>query len=457
MSGVASLSQLFVLSPRGDTIILRQFREDGTTRNTAEAFFRAVKFWPEGGDAPPVFELEGVQYLWIREKGLHFVGTTRYNVSPSYVLELLSRIAKICRDYTGILSEESVRRNFVLVYELLDEALDYGFPQCTSTEVLKSFIYNEPVVVEQAKQSAASKSSQTNKRTAPSSAVHKPVIGSERGAGGSGGGKARNEVFVDVIERVTVLFNQTGMVLKSEIDGTIQMKSFLHGNPELRLALNEDLLVGKHQNSYMGGGGVVFDDCNFHECVNLDEFENHRTLLLTPPEGEFAVMNYRITGEFRTPFKIFAHIEEPSAQQMEMIVRVRADFPDTAFANVRIEFPVPRNITSGVSLSLGRGADAAGQGAEFRAKDNKVLWSVKKFQGGVEHALRAKISLKSPSTSTTRRELGPVSMMFEIPMHGVSNLQIRYLRVVDRSRTSNPYRWVRYVTQSSSYVCRVSS
>lgn len=65
------------------------------------------------------------------------------------------------------------------------------------------------------------------------------------------------------------------------------MKSYLSGNPGLRLALNEDLVVGKGGSSGRGPsyGGVVLDDCNFHECVNLDDFEATRTLALVPPDG----------------------------------------------------------------------------------------------------------------------------------------------------------------------------
>ena len=42
-----------------------------------------------------------------------------------------------------------------------------------------------------------------------------------------------------------MLFAANGSVVNSTIDGCIQMKSYLAGNPELRLALNEDLVVGK--------------------------------------------------------------------------------------------------------------------------------------------------------------------------------------------------------------------
>ena len=51
---------------------------------------------------------------------------------------------------------------------------------------------------------------------------------------------------------VTFLISEQGYILTSEIDGTIQMKSYLSGNPEIRLALNEDLNIGR------GGGLSVY-------------------------------------------------------------------------------------------------------------------------------------------------------------------------------------------------------
>lgn len=73
------------------------------------------------------------------------------------------------------------------------------------------------------------------------------------------------------------------------------MKSYLKGNPALKLALNEDLQVGKS-----GGynSSVVLDDCNFHNCVNTSEFEMNKTLRIHPPDGEFVAMNYRVTSDF---------------------------------------------------------------------------------------------------------------------------------------------------------------
>ena len=55
-----------------------------------------------------------------------------------------------------------------------------------------------------------------------------------------------------------MLFLQ-GYILTSEIDGTIQLKSYLTGNPEIRLALNEEVSIGR-------GGGSAYG--------NLSTIEN---------------------------------------------------------------------------------------------------------------------------------------------------------------------------------------
>ena len=116
--------------------------------------------------------------------------------------------------------------------------------------------------------------------------------------------------------------------------------------------------------------------------------------------------------------------------------------------------PVPKTTAT---CSLDTGSIAAGQLAEFRDKDKQIRWVIKKFVGGTELSLRAKISLVSPATGTVRREIGPVSLSFEVPMYNVSNVQVRYLRIPEHARHSSyKYkRWVRYVTQSNSYVCRI--
>lgn len=426
------LSQLFILSPRGDTIITRDFRGD-QVRGTNEIFFRYIK--SAKGDPPPIVHLEGINFLHIKRGSLYIMATTNHNISPSYVFDMLLRLVKVIKDFCGVLTEESIRKNFVLVYELIDEMIDYGYPQSISTEQIRPFVVNDPIIVEPPKISISP--SFFNPNTVPSSAVQRPVAGK----------KQKNEIFVDVFEKISVLFNASGYVINSSIEGCIQMKSYLLGNPQLRLALNDDLVIGRGTGAY---GSVVLDDCNFHESVNTSEFDEYKILSINPPDGEFIVMNYRIKGDYQTPFRIFPMLEPISPYRIDLNLKIRATFPENNHgANVVIKCSVPKNTTS-VGFEIPK--LLSGHTTEYKDTEKSAEWSIKKFPGGLEYSMKFKLSFSTP---TNPKEIGPISMQFEIPMFNISNLQVKYLRIADQGKASNPYRWVRYVTQSSSYVCRV--
>jgi AP-4 complex subunit mu-1 len=423
------LSQLFVLSARGDVIITRDFRGD-LVKGTNEVFFRKFKLWD--GEAPPVFSVEGVNFIYVKRNGLFFVGTTTENTSPSHIFEVLLGMIRVIKDYCGVLSEESLRKNFVLIYEIIDEMIDYGHSQSTYTEQIKPFIVNEPIVIES---SGFSFKPAFMSNSVPCTAVQRPVTNK----------KSKNEIFVDVLEKLTVLFNANGYIMNSSLDGCIQMKSFLKGNPQLQLALNDDLVIEKSRNAYSLG----LDDFNFHECVNASEFKDGKILSITPPDGEFVVMNYRIKGDYHTPFRIFPYVEEINQYKLEFSLKIKSLFPEKLFAtNVLVKFSMPRT-ASGVNFDLQK--KPSGQSAEFKEHERVVEWKIEKFLGSTELALKTKASLNGPASI---KEINQVSLQFEISMYNVSKLQIKYLRISGQAN-SNPYRWVRYITQSSSYVCRV--
>jgi hypothetical protein len=52
---------------------------------------------------------------------MYFVLTAKKNIRPNTATELLDRICNIIVDYCGVINEESVRKNFLLIYELVDE------------------------------------------------------------------------------------------------------------------------------------------------------------------------------------------------------------------------------------------------------------------------------------------------------------------------------------------------
>lgn len=53
------------------------------------------------------------------------------------LMVFLRKICEVFTEYFLDLEEESLRDNFVVVYELLDEMMDFGHVQITETKILQ--------------------------------------------------------------------------------------------------------------------------------------------------------------------------------------------------------------------------------------------------------------------------------------------------------------------------------
>jgi AP-4 complex subunit mu-1 len=438
------ISQLFILAPNGHTIVHKDYRGQ-VPKEASETFLRKIM---EKANSEPVFTVDGVNYLCVRKNGLFFLCTTVYNVSPAFVIELLTQLTKVCKDYIGVLTEESLRKNFTLIYELVDEILDYGHPQCASTAELQAFVFNEPAAVSAPGQGRGLASFKSTPKTMSSKAVHKPISLRDTGSG-------KNEIFVDVIDRISATFNANGQVRTFSIDGSIQMKSYLSGSPELHLALNDELVISGMGGRGAGYGMIELDNVNFHECVQLDKFEQERMLVLEPPHGEFVLMNFHLGSlrhEGQIPFRVTPALSPISDYKQELRLQVDANFNEKYHgANVKVQFTVPKS-SSGCSVELA--PMAKGQTWEFDDATKTVTWLIRKFVGGTPQMISCKFVTQGPNDNV-RKDMGPISMSFEIPMYNVSQLQVQHLKIVERNKAYNPHRWVRCLTHAESYVCRV--
>lgn len=73
----------------------------------------------------------------------------------------------------------------------------------------------------------------------------------------------KNEIFLDVIEKLNLLVSANGNVLRSEIIGNVKMKSFLSGMPELKLGLNDKVLF-EMTGRTTRGKLIEMEDIKFH-------------------------------------------------------------------------------------------------------------------------------------------------------------------------------------------------
>ncbi|XP_015706413.2 AP-4 complex subunit mu-1 [Coturnix japonica] len=105
---------------------------------------------------------------------------------------------------------------------------DFGYIQTTSTEVLRSATHSEPESTKTFSlldlRSVGLFGAETQQsRVAPGSITNRPVLPPRGEQGG------RREIFVDVVERLTVVIAANGTPLKVDVQGEIRLKSFVPG------------------------------------------------------------------------------------------------------------------------------------------------------------------------------------------------------------------------------------
>ncbi|XP_077202245.1 AP-1 complex subunit mu-2 isoform X1 [Paroedura picta] len=420
-----SASAVFILDLKGKPLISRNYKGD-VSISEIDHFMPLLMLKEEECALTPLLSHGKVHFLWIKHSNLYLVATTMKNANASLVYSFLYKVVEVFTEYFKELEEESIRDNFVIVYELLDELMDFGFPQTTDSKILQEYITQQGNKLE------------TAKSRVPSTVTNAVSWRSE------GLKYKKNEVFIDVIESVNLLVNANGSVLLSEIMGSIKLKVFLSGMPELRLGLNDRVLfelTGRGKNK-----SVELEDVKFHQCVRLSRFDNDRTISFVPPDGDFELMSYRLNTQVKPLIWIESVIEKFSHSRVEIMVKAKGQFKKQSVANgVEIAVPVPSDADSPkFKTSIGN--------AKYMPEKNVVIWSIKSFPGGKEYLMRAHFGL--PSVENEELEgRPPISVRFEIPYFTVSGIQVRYMKIIEKSGYQ-ALPWVRYITQSGDYQLR---
>ncbi|KAI0049891.1 clathrin adaptor, mu subunit [Auriscalpium vulgare] len=414
-------SVVAILDLKGKSIIQRTYRDD-VPASCIELFLPLIQgIEDEGQQVTPCFSNMGINYIHIRYSNLYLLAVSRRNSNAAEIILFLHRLCQILVEYFKELEEESIRDNFVVIYELLDEIMDFGYPQTTEAKILQEYILQEPHKLDIVR---------------PPQAVTQVVSWRSEGIR-----YRKNEVFLDVIESVNLLVNASGNVVRSEILGAVKMKCYLSGMPELRLGLNDKVMfesIGRTSSDK----AIDLEDVKFHQCVRLSRFENDRTISFIPPDGEFELMSYRLAQAVKPLIWVEAAIDSHNGNRIEYVVKVRAQFKRRSTANsVEITVSVPED------------ADTP----KFRVPTGKVhyapdkaafIWTINKLGGGRDLLMRAQFGLPSVRSEQDIGNLpAPITVKFDLLYFTLSGIQVRYLKVVEKSGYQ-ALPWVRYITQN---------
>ena len=435
------LSGVLLFNQKGELLIMRAFRQDMRPR-LADVF--RIQVISNAQIRSPILTLGSTTFSHIKNDNIYLVGVSKGNVNSALVFEFLYKLVGLGKAYFGRFDEEAVKSNFVMVYELLDEILDFGYPQNTETETLKMYITTEGVKSERALED----SSKITMQATGALSWRRDNIKYRK-----------NEAFVDVIEDVNLLVSATGTVLRADVNGAIEMRAYLTGTPECKFGLNDRLTlgdtgadgqlvgnIGGNKASKAAAGSVTLEDVSLHQCVKLSSFTNDRTISFIPPDGSFQLMTYRATENVNLPFKVHAIVNELGKSKVEYSIAIRANYGSKLFAtNVVVRIPVPLNTASTTHR--------ASQGkAKYEPSENAIVWKIARFTGQSEYVFSAEAAL-SATTMQKAWSRPPLSMQFSLLMFTSSGLLVRYLKVFEKGNYSS-VKWVRYMTRAGSYEIR---
>lgn len=430
------ISSIFILDQKGRMLITRDYRGELPT-SIFDKFNQKLIELDEFSLKPVIYDSSTkVSFFHMRHKDLYLVAAAKNEVNAVMVFSFLNKTIELFEEYFNEFEEESVRDNFVVIHELLDEIMDNGYPQLTEEKILQEYIKTESYAIEH----PSEKMSDIKLPTAVSNAV------SWRSDGIS---YKKNEIFLDVIEKLNMIINDAGDSIKAEVIGSVKMLSMLSGMPECKLGLN-DRLQFEAQGKTSRIKTIDLDDVKFHQCVRLSKFENERVISFIPPDGDFELFSYRTDATIKPIFLIETTIEHYSRSKIEIFASMRANYKAKCVASyINVLIPVPCDAENPkFKSSIGK--------CSYTPDKDAILWKTEEVAGGKEMNMRATFSL--PSVASSERDSfmnTPIIIEFEIPYFTVSGIQVRYLNVQEKSGYS-AYPWVRYITQNGNYLIRKS-
>ncbi|CDQ72176.1 unnamed protein product [Oncorhynchus mykiss] len=171
---------LFIYNHKGEVLISRVYRDD-IGRNAVDAF-RVNVIHARQQVRSPVTNIARTSFFHVKRSNIWLAAVTKQNVNAAMVFEFLYKMCDVMTAYFGKISEENIKNNFVLIYELLDgqvlsahvsgrvvmKSYLSGMPEC-------KFGMNDKIVIDKQGKGGAS----------------------EEAAGKSGGGGGKQSIAID--------------------------------------------------------------------------------------------------------------------------------------------------------------------------------------------------------------------------------------------------------------------
>ncbi|KAI9655241.1 MAG: hypothetical protein M1831_004951 [Alyxoria varia] len=294
---------------------------------------------------------------------------TTTEIEPLLVFEFLQRAADALEDFLGFpLIASKIESNYDVVAQIVEDMCDAGIVCSTEPNALRETVEVPTWMSNLLGGIGLPASSPALTRPGSGSSLqsgfgNNPNLG---GAGGSSAGGSAipwrrsnvrhtsNELYVDIVERLSVILAPSGQPLAAFAHGTLAFTAKISGIPDLLLTL-----------SAAGGRAGILNAMalpSFHPCIRLARWrDNPGTLSFVPPDGRFILATYEcdllpdlfntesVTDKIPTPnVKLPASIQiRPSLGALGDEIEVHLTLPLNNSSNPSSAIPSRSNSSTG--------------------------------------------------------------------------------------------------------------
>ncbi|XP_007031205.2 PREDICTED: AP-3 complex subunit mu isoform X1 [Theobroma cacao] len=413
------LQCIFLLSDSGEVMLEKQLTGHRVDRSICDWFWDHAISQGDAFKSQPVIASPTHYLFQVVREGITFLACTQVEMPPLMGIEFLCRVADVLSDYLGGLNEDVIKDNFVIVYELLDEMIDNGFPLTTEPNILREMIA-PPNIVSKVLSVVTGNSSNVSDTLPGATGSCVPWRAADPKY-------ANNEVYVDLVEEMDAVINRDGVLVKCEIYGEVQVNSHLSGLPDLTLSF---------------ANPSILDDVRFHPCVRFRPWESHQILSFVPPDGEFKLMSYRVKKLKSTPIYVKPQLTSDAGKcRVNVLVGIRND-PGKTIDSITVQFQLPPCILS---------ADLTSNHGTVNILSNKICsWSINRIPKDKAPSLSGTLVLES---ELDRLHVFPTFRVgFRIMGVALSGLQIDKLDL--RTVPNRLYKGFRALTRAGEFEVR---
>lgn len=416
------IHSVFIINSSGDVFMEKHWKSV-VSRSVCDYFFEQQRKINNPEDIPPIISTPHHYLISIYKNSMFFVAVCMTEVPPLFVIEFLHRVVETFDDYFSECTESIIKENYVVVYELLDEMLDNGFPLATESNVLKELI-KPPTILRTIANSVTGKSNVS--ATLPTGQLSN--VPWRR----TGVKYTNNEAYFDVVEEVDAIIDKAGSTVFAEIQGYIDCCIKLSGMPDLSLSFMNPRL---------------FDDVSFHPCVRFKRWEAERILSFIPPDGNFRLMSYHVGSQNVVGIPIYVRhnisFKDIGGGRLDITVGPRQTVGRTV-ENVVLEIPMPKSVLNCI-LNPSQGKYT------FDPVTKILVWDVGRIDISKVPNIRGTINVQASASAI---ESNPsINVKFTINQLAVSGLKVNRLDMYGEKY--KPFKGVKYITKAGKFQIRM--